>query len=198
MTDLAGTGRRARRRGCRQQRPPQAHRGRTRVSPSATSGSSPAPRAARSWSSSRASTPRRSLPAGRACGYDRRLVRRPVRRRDPGRLAQSVRARGSHPRGHWFESSIAHHSDPNRCRAFGPCFCYSRGSPTATDRGQQSCATTAECLRRCSGQKHPDDLGSSPRISARRRARCSATKDHSAPCDRYQLAGRSRAGTTAA
>ena len=26
-----------------------------------------------------------------------------------GRLAQSVRARGSHPRGHWFESSIAHH-----------------------------------------------------------------------------------------
>jgi hypothetical protein len=27
-----------------------------------------------------------------------------------GRLAQSVRARGSHPRGHWFESSIAHQS----------------------------------------------------------------------------------------
>ncbi len=26
-----------------------------------------------------------------------------------GRLAQLVRARGSHPRGHWFESSIAHH-----------------------------------------------------------------------------------------
>ena len=31
--------------------------------------------------------------------------------RGHGRLAQSVRARGSHPRGHWFESSIAHHRD---------------------------------------------------------------------------------------
>ena len=34
-----------------------------------------------------------------------------------GRLAQLVRARGSHPRGHWFESSIAHHPsrpDPRR------------------------------------------------------------------------------------
>src|SRR6266550_3778061 len=39
--------------------------------------------------------------AGRAFGYSRFAVR--------GRLAQSVRARGSHPRGHWFESSIAHH-----------------------------------------------------------------------------------------
>jgi hypothetical protein len=29
-------------------------------------------------------------------------------------LAQSVRARGSHPRGHWFESSIAHHTDLDR------------------------------------------------------------------------------------
>ena len=38
-----------------------------------------------------------------------------------GRLAQSVRARGSHPRGHWFESSIAHHlDDTTRPRARGP------------------------------------------------------------------------------
>ena len=51
------------------------------------------------------------------------LVRRPVRRRDLlGRLAQSVRARGSHPRGHWFESSIAHHiaSTLGPVRAVGP------------------------------------------------------------------------------
>jgi hypothetical protein len=38
-------------------------------------------------------------------------------------LAQSVRARGSHPRDHWFESSIAHQSDLTDNRAYGPCFC---------------------------------------------------------------------------
>ena len=41
-----------------------------------------------------------STPDGRDWRYDSRS----------GRLAQPVRARGSHPRGHWFEPSIAHHA----------------------------------------------------------------------------------------
>ena len=92
--------------------------------PVARFGSWPARPVARSWSSSTASSLRSSLPAIRACGYDRGVA--------PGTLSGAavsraigsvVRARGSHPRGHWFESSIAHHRDPNRSRARRPCFC---------------------------------------------------------------------------
>src|SRR6185436_16966816 len=43
--------------------------------------------------------------------YDPRL---PPALRGPASWAigSAVRARGSHPRGHWFESSIAHHLSP--------------------------------------------------------------------------------------
>ena len=47
---------------------------------------------------------------------------RPAAGTGRGRLAQSVRARGSHPRGHWFESSIAHHKSHPRGPAPGPRF----------------------------------------------------------------------------
>ena len=61
------------------------------------------------------------LPGGSVAGAPRIIarLRRGQRRAVRGRLAQSVRARGSHPRGHWFESSIAHHGDLNSCRTRG-------------------------------------------------------------------------------
>ena len=43
---------------------------------------------------------------------------------DDRAIGSVVRARGSHPRGHWFESSIAHHRDPNRNRAFWALFLF--------------------------------------------------------------------------
>ena len=114
-----GQGRRARGRGRREPRAGPAAGRRARASPGARSGSWPAPPAARSWSSSTASTPRRSLPAGRACGYDRGSSGA-LRGSRPRAIGSVVRAHGSHPWGHWFESSIAHQSHLTEAGPQGP------------------------------------------------------------------------------
>ena len=79
------------------------------ISRGAGSRSGPAPRAERRSSRSTASTRPPSGRAGRGSMYDRDLAPAPCRRAS-GAIGSVVRARGSHPRGHWFESSIAHHS----------------------------------------------------------------------------------------
>ena len=75
----------------------------------ARSGSLPGRPGARSWSSSMTSSRPRSLLGTRASAYDRRAVRdAPSGAAASRAIGSVVRARGSHPRGHWFESSIAH------------------------------------------------------------------------------------------
>ena len=53
-----------------------------------------------------------TLPAGRPYSESRMWLQCPIRvvqlKSRNGRLAQLARACGSHPQGHWFESSIAH------------------------------------------------------------------------------------------
>jgi hypothetical protein len=87
----------------------------------ARSGSWRAPPGGRSWSWSTDWSRRSSLPGIRACGYDRDA--------EPGVLSDAaisraigsvVRARGSHPRGHWFESSIAHQNHFTDAGPSGP------------------------------------------------------------------------------
>ena len=81
--------------------------------PVARSASSRARPDARSSSSWTGWSPRRSLPGIRASAYDRGPAASVVSDDPPSwAIGSVVRARGSHPRGHWFESSIAHHLPP--------------------------------------------------------------------------------------
>lgn len=64
--------------------------------------------------------------------------------RHPGRLAQLARARRSHRRGHWFESSIAHSGSRSapfpRSRPFSLGFRPARRTPCRRDRPRTACA----------------------------------------------------------
>ena len=121
----------ARRRRRREQRRSSGSWPTSLASPGATSVSWPGPPAGGSSSSSTASQPRQSLPAGPASSDDRRVAVGALSGPAVSRAIGSVvRAHGSHPWGHGSNSSIAHHSDPNRSRAFGPCFCIRPATPT--------------------------------------------------------------------
>src|SRR4051794_38596370 len=73
---------------------------------------------------------------------------RVIRLREPGRLAQLVRALASHARGHWFKSSIAHRPDaaPRTGRGRGVCTAGQTRPITRINASATSAVTTISAL----------------------------------------------------